>query len=189
MQIENMQKLVPQEVEIQMVQSTVIHLNPLTIQSGRIAKCSVGCLIQPQLGDTVICSASQTDVFILQVVQQHAGAEEVLVQFATGLEIQAPSIRFVSESHEIVAHQLTIHASVLKRFVDRLEETIKHAHSMIDSIFLQAKKSFRRIEDADNTKAGHLMLESTTIAQLHGEVTLVSGEKLVQLQGQQIHMG
>jgi hypothetical protein len=113
----------------------------------------------------------------------------VLVQFTTGLEIQAPRIRFVSESHEIVAHQLTIHASLLKRFVDRLEETIKHAHSMIDSIFLQAKKSFRRIEDTDNTKAGHLMMESATIAQLHGEVTLVSGEKLVQLQSQQIHMG
>jgi Protein of unknown function (DUF3540) len=189
MQIENLQQLSPPEMEVKIIQSTVIQLNPLTIQSGRIANCSMECFIQPQVGDTVICSVSQNDTYILQVIHRQLNVDNIVLNFAKGIEIQSPKIRMVSETHEILTHQFTIHANILKRFVDRLEESIQNVHSIIDSIFLQAKKSFRRIEDTDNTRAGHLLLESNTIAQLHGEVTLVSGEKLVQLQGQQIHMG
>jgi hypothetical protein len=54
---------------------------------------------------------------------------------------------------------------------------------------MRAKRSIRRVEELDETRAGHLRLESPTLVEIHGEVTAISGEQMVKVQGQQIHMG
>ena len=40
---------------------------------------------------------------------------------------------------------------------------------------MRAKRSIRRIDELDETRAGHLRLESPALVELHGAVTAVSG--------------
>ena len=54
---------------------------------------------------------------------------------------------------------------------------------------MRAKRSIRRVDELDETRAGHLRLESPALVEVHGAVTAVSAEKLIRLQGKQIHMG
>jgi hypothetical protein len=54
---------------------------------------------------------------------------------------------------------------------------------------MHAKRSIKRVDELDETHAGHLRLESQTLVELHGAVTVVSGEELVKFQSKQIHMG
>jgi len=61
--------------------------------------------------------------------------------------------------------------------------------SSVGTLFMRAKRSIRRVEELDETRAGHLRLESPTLVEIHGEVTAISGEQMVKVQGQQIHMG
>jgi hypothetical protein len=89
----------------------------------------------------------------------------------------------------VIAEHVEVNVGVLKRIADRVDETVEYLSSTIGTFFMRAKRSIRRIDELDETRAGHLRLESPALVELHGAVTAVSGEKLIRLQGKQIHMG
>jgi hypothetical protein len=189
MHIEKLENLVPQEIDVRLIQTSVTNINPLQITGGNYAKRAPACLLEPKLGDIVICSRSGSDIYIISILERQEPSTPLSIDSSSGFLFQSPDIKFISKSHVIEAAQMTVNVGLIKKIADRVEENIHYMHSIIDSFFLQAKQSMRRIEDTDFTQSGHVSIDSKTITQLHGEVTLVSGENLVQLQSQQVHIG
>ena len=84
---------------------------------------------------------------------------------------------------------MTVNVGVLKRIADRVDEVLQYFSSSIETMFVHAKRSIKRVDELDETRAGHLRLESPSLVEVNGAVTIVSAEKLVKLQADQIHMG
>lgn len=190
MDFDNIKHLVPPETSVRLLQSTVIGLEPLRITSGLAARRAASCLVSPELGDTVLCCADDNgQATILAVIERQAPNLPLQLHTSCPISLQAPEFHFTSQVFNIDSTEMTVNVSLFKRIADRVEDVVEYLNLNVNSLFTRAKRSIKHVEDIDDTRAGHLRLESDTIAHLHGEVTVVSGEKLVQLQSQQIHMG
>ena len=95
----------------------------------------------------------------------------------------------MSQKIDVQADQVDNNIGVLKRLIDRVDDAIDFLSTRIGTLFMHAKRSIKRVDELDETHAGHLRLESPTLVELHGAVTVVSGEELVKFQSKQIHMG
>jgi hypothetical protein len=99
MDIENIKRLVPVEITVEFVQSTIIALDPLKITRGLPARCAPSCLVTPQLGDTVICSiAANQPATILAVVERQANKTPISIQSESAIHFASPGFHFVSDS-------------------------------------------------------------------------------------------
>ena len=191
MDFADISKLAATECAVTLIQSTVIALEPLRLQSGVAARCAASCVIKPQLGDSVLCSIPSNGdcATILMVLERFEPELPLVMESSSALEMRFPQMSVLSERVEVVAEHVEVNVGVLKRIADRVDDTVEYLTQTIGTFFMRAKRSIRRVDELDETRAGHLRLESPALVELHGAVTAVSGEQLIRLQGKQIHMG
>ena len=181
--------LLMQEQAVEIIRSTVIDVSPWRISRGSLASCAASCLIQPRLGDTVLCMVAEGQAVILSVIERSEPELPSVIDSSAAIEIRSPQISFLSQTVDIHADQMTVNVGVLKRIADRVDEVLQYFSSSIETMFVHAKRSIKRVDELDETRAGHLRLESPSLVEVNGAVTIVSAEKLVKLQADQIHMG
>lgn len=184
-----LEKLTVEEKSVELVRSVVIKLAPLQIIRGVMATRAASCLLAPRLGDTVLCMILDGQAVILSVIDRLEPELPSVIDCLEPLEIRSSEINFLSQKIEIEAEQLNINVGVMRRIVDRLDDVIQYLSASVETIFTHAKRSIKRVDELDETRAGHLRLESPALVEVHGAVTAVSGEELIKLQGKQIHMG
>ena len=184
--------------------------------SGEIWQCrrAVSCLVKPQIGDSVmVCGASTGDLFVLAVLEQANEAQvqldvpadlvlsvphgnlhletqgilrakagqqlsfqtdDLLVNAETG-DVQVGSLRFVGRA-------VTSTVAVLKHMGQRLEQ-------MVDRFTQSARTSTRVVQEQDTLRAGQVDAQASGLMKLHGKTTLMTGDHLVKVDSEQIHMG
>lgn len=184
-----LEKLSVEEKSVELVRSVVIRLDPLQIMRGVQASRAASCLLEPRLGDAVLCMVLDGQAVILSIIDRLEPELASVIDSTTPLEIRSSEINLISQKVGIEAEHLNINVSVMRRIVDRLDDVIQYFSSSVETIFIHAKRSIKRVDELDETRAGHLRLESPTLVEMHGAVTAVSGEELIKLQGKQIHMG
>jgi hypothetical protein len=185
-----LQHLTAPERSVELLQSTIIDLHPLRIKRGTNASVAASCLIQPGLGDVVLCMLSQgQDAVILSVIERFEPEKTLVLQTNSPVEMRFSSLSVLSQKIDVQADRVDINIGVLKRLIDRVDDAIDFLSTRIGTLFMHAKRSIKRVDELDETHAGHLRLESPTLVELHGAVTVVSGEELVKFQSKQIHMG
>lgn len=191
MDFADVSKLAATECAVTLIQSTVIAQDPLRLQSGAPARCAASCVIKPQLGDSVLCAipSNGDGATILMVLERFEPELPLVMESSSALEMRFPQMSVLSERIEVIAEHVEVNVGVLKRIADRVDETVEYLSQTIGTFFMRAKRSIRRVDELDETRAGHLRLESPALVEVHGAVTAVSAEKLIRLQGKQIHMG
>lgn len=191
MDFADISKLAATECAVTLIQSMVITQEPLRLQSGTVARCAASCLIRPQVGDRVLCAIPGNGEIasILMVIERFEPAQPLVMESSSALEMRFPQMSVLSERIEVIAEHVEVNVGVLKRIADRVDETVEYLSQTIGTFFMRAKRSIRRVDELDETRAGHLRLESPALVEVHGAVTAVSAEKLIRLQGKQIHMG
>ena len=115
--------------------------------------------------------------------------DPIVTTIPTGLELRANGISFLTSEMELVASKLTCNIGIIKSWADRIDHSVELMTSTLGSAFVRAKRVLRRVDEIDETSAGHIKLDSTSLLELNGEVTAISGESLVKVQSEQIHMG
>lgn len=190
MDFTNIESLAADSVAVTLTQATVTSLNPLSIKGGIGAECAPSCLVRPELGDVVLCTnPAQGPVYILALLQRSQPEQTMVLSANSAVELQFSKIGVVSEEIEVVADRATVNLRMFSRIAERIDDTVEFLSSSVGTLFMRAKRSIRRVDELDETRAGHLRLESPTLVEIHGEVTAISGEQMVKMQGQQIHMG
>lgn len=186
-----LQHLTKPDAVVTLVRTTVTDLQPLRIKRGNACVLAASCLVKPELGDVVLCMVVDDDdvATILSVVERFEPANAVVLDMHSPLEIRVPSLSLMSEKVDVQADRVEVNVGVLKRLVDRCDDAIEFLSARVGTLFMHAKRSIKRVEELDETKAGHLRLESPTLVEVHGAATVVSGEELIKFQSKQIHMG
>lgn len=178
-------------LEAKLIVSRVERINPIELEGGGPASLAISCLVQPEIGDHVLCAQAHSSepTVILSILSRAVSSDPLRVTSEVPIEVQAPAFNLMAQSSEVTLERALLNVGFLQRLVGQMEDIMDYVSINVKTVFLNAKRSMRRIEELDETQAGHLRLESPALVELHGEVTAISGEQLIKMQGQQIHMG
>ena len=105
------------------------------------------------------------------------------------ISIDSPYLNLTATKIEVVAEEMASNIGMLKRLITHAEDIVGSLVASYDRIFVRANSSIRRVEELDELSAGHVKIDSPALVEISGEVTTISGEELIKMQGQQIHMG
>jgi hypothetical protein len=185
------QELSAPDQRVSLVQTTVVSVGPYKIKNGSLARVATSCLVTPSVGDSVLCAHAENDTqaTILAVLVRLQPELPLIIAPEAALELQVNEITLVTGQAHLVASKVNVSIEVLKRVVNRIDEVVDYASSTFGSLFVRAKRSIKRVQELDEVQAGHIKIESPTLIEVHGSVTAISAEHLIQMQSKQIHMG
>ncbi len=180
------------------------------------AKRAASCLLEPSVGDQVLVAVTDKNrSFVLAVLvqgerEQKGGVvsidgdltlraktgkvsvvanDAVTITSATKIAIQAPELAahalrttFFSESLSYIGRKIESeveHLKVVAQVVDRT----------IDRVSERIKRSYRTIEGIEHVKAKELDVVVEGNVSIHSDNTVLSADKLVKVDGEQIHLG
>jgi hypothetical protein len=190
MDIQNTKNLSAIDSAVNLIRTTIIATEPLRVKDDQPANCAVSCLVQPRIGDSVLCAVSNQDqVYVLAVLERLEPQKETVIYSAAPLILQTTNLTVASEEIELMANKVNCNIGSLKRMIEAAEDLVGHYRASFGTFFMFAKRSIRRVEELDETRSGHLKLESPTLVEVSGAVTAISGEELIKMQSKQIHMG
>lgn len=189
MDIQNTENLAVVDSSANLIKTTIIAIEPLRIKGNILAKRSVSCLIEPRIGDTVLCAQPDNHTYILAILERLEPEKETLIYSEAPILLQASSMMVHAEEVQLISERVDCNIGSLKRVIQTVEELVGNCRASFGTFFMFAKRSVRRIDELDETRSGHLKLESPTLVEVNGAVTAISGEQLIKMQSKQIHMG
>jgi hypothetical protein len=170
------------------------------------------CLLEPTTGDRVLAVRADGGAFVLAVLCRDATAP-ARIEVPGSLEVRAAKGRVLlaAEDVELASSRATtlttpsLSVSALEGtfFVDRLamigsriDAEVKKLSAVTDTIDTVAdrirqrcERYYRFVKGLDQTRAGTIDMKAETHARVHAYDTVVTADKLVKVDGTQIHMG
>lgn len=171
----------------------------------RPARPAASCLLAPEMGDTVACLMAGDVVWISAVLERAAATEPATLAFDQGVRLQAPQggIELQAKHLKLRVGQLTgqadqavfsvEQADLMAQRLNVVTRTLKAVGGLWSSVFDRvqhfSQQYQRTTEGLDRVEAAQVQCEAAQLLQLHGQHTLINGEKLVKARGAQIHFG
>jgi Protein of unknown function (DUF3540) len=177
------------------------------------ARRAKSCLVEPGIGDTVLCASAPEGAFVLAVLQGAPGAPTEIA--ADGdLRIEARGGRVVVTSPEgvdlvsggrvavtsseldvrarrgsIAVEELGFFGRLVQAEVTKVALVAEEVDAVLTRLTQRAKRVFRFVEELDQTRAGTVDLRAQNLVSIRGENALVSARVLAKIDGEQIHLG
>lgn len=187
----------------------------VTVGDRRISTIrAASCLLEPRVSDQVLVAISERGPsFVLSVLVQASaapsvlstegdltlrsnagkvsvvGAEGVNLTSGTEVSVSAPELNVRALSTTFFSESLSYLGRKLDAEVERLKVAAQTVDRVFDRVSERVKRSYRTVEEVEHVKARELDVVVEGNASLHAENTLVSADKLVKLDGEQVHLG
>lgn len=172
------------------------------------------CLVEPARGDTILVARSpHHGCYALAVLaspepgngatiavdgdltlRSHHGkvaitGQTVAVVAETKAQIHAPELLATTRKATLFTDALSYVGRTIDAQVERVRHVGQSLEQVIGRVSTKVKHSHREIEEVERVKANELHVRATATLNMHGENTLMTAEKLVKLDGEQIHVG
>jgi hypothetical protein len=183
--------------------------------SGAVAaKKSVNCIMEPLPGDMVLVShAALEKCYILNILEREAaGPADLVFEGDVNLKAKGGRLRFAAQEGidlvtvkdtALVSAQLSVyseeaevsvqHFSFFGTFFQGQIERIKligwACDFFFDRVFQKLKRSYRRVEELEEVKAGQLNYLVKKLMSLRGKYSVLTAEEDVRIDGDKILMG
>lgn len=178
------------------------------------ARCAVSCLIAPEIGDTILLSASEDPMssYILAILLRptaghsvlnipggatlkttqgqlviHADSISIKGQQALSLDTATLNVRALAA--EVRISRLLSWVEQAESFVNTLKFIAKNITTTVERRILKAKESFKWIEHVDETRAGRVRMDIEGRFQMQSRHTSIKSEGLVAIDGKKINLG
>jgi hypothetical protein len=161
---------------------------------------AASCLLDPQLGDTVLVAGRQVgSLFVLAVLERSEGSTSS-ISAEGDLRIELRSGRFTVAATEGVD---LVSATEVSLVSDRIEAraregvfaigTVRAVGTALDAVYDRLSQkvqiAFRRVVKLDRLRAGQIDYAADEMVRIHSENTVVTSEGLVKMDGKQVHIG
>jgi hypothetical protein len=170
--------------------SCYVLVNAQTHQAYRAASC----LVEPEVGDVVLFANDAAEYWIIAILVP-AGQRS--------LNLQGPLVRAEAESIHLTAHDLMttsqhwvathveaqMSAQRIKVNVAVVEWLSERITSFVGMFVGRFRTSLREVSDIDSTKCSNYDLSVDQAMVISSETGIITGTKLVKLDGEQIHVG
>lgn len=170
-------------------------------------KRALSCQLLPEPGDLVLVSGSLPDLaYLIAVLERHGpaplctelgegvslqvgGSGRLTVQAAQSLSLKANEIGVVGRTGRVLLAEmhacakLAVFSLQSTRLIgDVLESTLGRLSQCLGS-------SQRTVQGLDQTRSGDIDCRAERTVQLHGQQVFATADKLVRLDGDQVHIG
>lgn len=175
---------------------------------------SKSCLLDPAVGDAVLVARSdhhgswvlavlsspedapgctvevEGDLTLRSKTGKVAIAGEA-VQVAAGkkVAVAAPELVATSTKATLFADSLTYVGRTIDAQVERVRQVGKSMESVFETVTARMRHSLRTVTGVEKVTANELHVRAESTLNVHGKNTLMTAEKLVKLDGEQIHLG
>lgn len=199
--------------------ATVRHIDGATVtvtnDAGEYA-CTraVSCLVAPEVDDVCLVATSEGGKAWILAVLDREDRTKTCLSVDGDLDVRLKQGAFTIAANEgvgivsaadvkVVAGRFNLNAvdgnvalqrlSYVGRFVQSEVEKIRSLAGTFDSVLerfsQKVKRSYRTVEELDQVKAEQLDYKANKTMSLRGGNTLVTADKLVKVDGDQIHLG
>jgi hypothetical protein len=182
--------------------ATVTHHFPdgsLSVESaGRGWHCrrAASCLITPQIGDCVLITTVNEQVWLLAVLES-INAQQSELSVTGSLHICASGeLSLSSHQLRVSAKQGDCHISEMNYSGDKLSAWVslsrivgKHAESVWQSVAQISQNLFRTTRQSEVVRAGQLDMKAEDYVRMHAQHTLITSKAITKVDSEQIHMG
>ena len=168
------------------------------------ARLALGCLVQPEPGDTVLVLQAGQANWITLVLDRSGSAPVRLATagdmvLAAGgslaldagtrlqltapeLDVQAGTVRTLFDHLTHIGQHVVAHVPRLRLVIDMMETIAEH-------VLLRTRRSSRFVAETDQCRSGSIDFRAETSMHLHARAAFVSAQDLVRVDADQIHMG
>jgi hypothetical protein len=178
------------------------------------ARRAVSCLVEPAIGDRVLVAISDDSFVLAVLVKGEAGApgvtlavdgdvtlrsrggkvalvanDAVSLASATKVELNAPELEVRALKTSFFSASLSYIGRALDGEIDRVKVVARSVDRAIDRVTERIQNSFRTVEGIDRVRAKELDIDVEGNFSVHADNTIIGTEKLVKVDGEQIHLG
>ncbi len=174
---------------------------------------AASCLLEPGAGDRVLVAHDGREAFVMAVLTRAApeaatlsvdgdltlrakgGAvhvvadEEVTVTSAKEVSVTAPAASVRTLAGTIFSESMRYIGRTFEGEIDRVRVAAQVVDTTMERLSQKVKRAFRTVEEVDHLKAGQIDYVVDGNASIQADNTLVTAEKLVKLNGSQVHIG
>ena len=198
------QALKLQRTEAYLEKATVLEAGDrLVVTQGpksAVAERAAGCLLEPQVGDEVLLAAVGDELFVLSVLSRADANAPAVVSADGDLQLNAKhgglsmaardGIAFTTGASILMnSARLTLRAVEGSLMVRKLKAMADTVDAAAERVRQRVERSYRYVQTLDQVRAGTIDYKAEAIARVHAEDTIVSADKLVKMDGDQIHVG
>ena len=172
-----------------------------------------GCLVSPEVGDRVLTAWSPPQAaYILTVLTRvdrnkpaHINIRsDTAVNVDGSLDVQARNINLIgADALRMDASDFELNAltgrtrfgrfsfwgGLVKSRMDQITATFRTSEIIAERWFSRVKRSYRRIEEFEETKAGRLRLLVKELFHLGSKNTMIGAEEKIKMDADKIHLG
>lgn len=161
------------------------------------ARQAASCLLGPEAGDVVMCSASRLGIHVLHVLERSAPERAtVSVPGAKRLVLEQPAIDVRTDELDANAARAHVNVERLHLF-SRLVAVVAGGFDLVaDRVKRIARlettsttDSVRTVRNTDTLRAGHILHDASEVMSLRSEITVVEARGDVRVNGERITMG
>lgn len=178
------------------------------------ARRAVSCLVEPVAGDRVLVALSD-ESFVLAVLAKGelrppgvtlsvdgdvtlrsrggkvalVANEAVSLTSGSKVELNAPELEVRAMKTSFFSASLSYIGRTLDGEIDRVKLAARTVDRTIDRVTERVRQSFRTIEEIERVRAHELDLDVEGNFSVHADNTIIGTEKLVKVDGEQIHLG
>lgn len=181
---------------------------------GRLtARRARSCLVEPNVGDEVLLCLVGARAHVLAVLEGDESSRttiavegDLTLRLAQGrlsiaaqdgvgvvsgkdVTISAPHASISAIDANIVVDRLSWIGSAVDAELDRVRVVARSMDRIVDRVTERIKNAYRRVEGVDSLKAQSIDWEAEKNLAVHCENALVTADKLVKMDADQIHMG
>jgi hypothetical protein len=207
----------PREPEVRETYGTVESAaDPLVVRVGDRsvkARRAVSCLVEPGVGDRVLVALSDESFVLAVLCREHraegvtlsvegdvtlrsrggklamVASEAVTLTSAKRVEVTAPELEVRAMATSFFSASLSYVGRTLDGEIDRIKVAARTVDRTFDRVSERIKRSFRTIEQIERVRAQELDVDVEGNLNVHADNTIMSSEKLVKIDGEQIHLG
>ena len=178
------------------------------------ARTAVSCLVQPMTGDRVaVWALDEGEAFIIAVLERPSGAKAT-VHVSGDLDIRVSAGHFnvtadkginleTRQGMSLKADEMSLFAkkwrSVFTEWLCAGRDIVTRAasvtviadtaSSVVNRLVQRSRHSLREVEELDQARCGQMDYRADHTMNLRAKNTLITAEKLVKADGDQIHLG
>ncbi|MEB6222023.1 DUF3540 domain-containing protein [Pantoea anthophila] len=171
----------------------------LTVEcDGRGWHCrrAASCVIAPQVGDTVLVTSVENQIWLLAVLER-ANAQQAELSVPGDLHIHSTGeLSLSSSALRISAEQGDCHISDMNYSGDKISAWVslsrivgKRAESVWQTITQVSHNLLRTTRNTEQVRAGQLDMKAQDYARLHASNTVITSKAITKVDSEQIHMG
>lgn len=178
---------------------------------------AASCLLEPNLGDRVLVARQGAEAYLMSVLTRTqavavlsvptpgqeagdlsvrakgqlsmVGGKQAAIVSGGEVSVEAPRLAVRALETSFFSRTLKHVGQLVQAEVEKLQLTARSLDTKVERVRERVQRAYRNVEEIDQLRAGQVDYVVEGNLRVHADNTVVTADKLVKMNGQQVHLG